>query len=55
MELDVIGRKGISYEDTAIIWVRDPVSLDKDGGSGENRGIRNRVKREEGGRIDKIQ
>lgn len=35
MELGVIERRGISYEDTAKIWVGDLVSLDKDGGSGE--------------------
>lgn len=36
----MIERKGISYEDIAVIRVRNPVKLDKDCGSGGNRGIR---------------
>lgn len=47
MILDVIGRKGISYEDIAEIWVRNSVNLDEDDGSGGNRGIR-----KTGGRTD---
>lgn len=27
MELGMIGRKGLSYADTAEIWVRDPLAL----------------------------
>ena len=55
MELGVIGRKEISQKDIAKIWARDPVSLGKNGDSGEKRGMINGGAREAGGRTDETQ